>query len=340
MSKKKTQEEFKSQVKALHPDIEVIGEYVNKTHKLLVKDKYGLLLVNPYRLITPSNPTISLALDKTAYFKAMLKDLHINTEILGVYINSTRKLLAKDRYGICITTPRNILRRRGLSIISAINKTDYLKAQVREVHPDISVIGEYVSMKSKILIRNKYGILNVFTYTLLNNFNKSIKSAMDKTEYFINKSTIIHNGIYSYDDVEYIDDDIKVKIYCNECKVYFYQRPSSHLKGSGCPNCNHTGWSRDEYMKAAKGRQAILYKIKCWNDRESFYKIGITYLGLKSRFNRGIAMPYKYKTVSILQGSAGYIYDLEDKEHRKHKRFEYEPKLHFGGKTECFSKLL
>lgn len=57
------------------------------------------------------------------------------------------------------------------------------------------------------------------------------------TNIFINKAKIIHDNKYNYDKVEYINSRTKVKIFCNTCKKYFWQNPSSHLLGVGCPSC-------------------------------------------------------------------------------------------------------
>ena len=42
---------------------------------------------------------------------------------------------------------------------------------------------------------------------------------------------------YNYDNVEYINDDTPVNIYCNFHNKLFKQTPSSHLRGCGCYDC-------------------------------------------------------------------------------------------------------
>lgn len=41
---------------------------------------------------------------------------------------------------------------------------------------------------------------------------------------------------YDYSQVEYINDDTKIKIYCKTCRKYFMQSPYWHRKGN-CPTC-------------------------------------------------------------------------------------------------------
>lgn len=54
---------------------------------------------------------------------------------------------------------------------------------------------------------------------------------------FIKKSKIIHKDKYSYNKVNYVKSSMKVEIFCKTHNEYFYQVPSSHLSGNGCPKC-------------------------------------------------------------------------------------------------------
>jgi len=58
------------------------------------------------------------------------------------------------------------------------------------------------------------------------------------TEEFIQEAIKVHGNKYDYSEVEYINGSSKVKIFCNECQRYFYQRPLDHIHGQGCPYCN------------------------------------------------------------------------------------------------------
>jgi hypothetical protein len=62
------------------------------------------------------------------------------------------------------------------------------------------------------------------------------------TQEFIKEAKLIkdNNNKYNYDEVNYIDSTKKIKIWCNEHKYYFYQSPSDHLSGKGCPKCSKT----------------------------------------------------------------------------------------------------
>ena len=56
-------------------------------------------------------------------------------------------------------------------------------------------------------------------------------------EEFILKARSVHRNKYNYDLVEYMRNNIKVKILCNICDEIFEQRPNDHFIGKGCPNC-------------------------------------------------------------------------------------------------------
>ena len=82
-----------------------------------------------------------------------------------------------------------------------------------------------------------------------------------------------------------------------------------------------------------------LYVIECNGGGEEFYKVGITRKPISERFNRG-SMPYKYKILYLIEGTAGLVWDLETQIHRLLKNYRCLPKVDFGGsKTECFSSI-
>jgi len=56
---------------------------------------------------------------------------------------------------------------------------------------------------------------------------------------FIEKSKIIHNYKYDYSKVRYINNFTKVEIICSKSgHPNFFQQPSNHTTGKGCPICN------------------------------------------------------------------------------------------------------
>lgn len=60
---------------------------------------------------------------------------------------------------------------------------------------------------------------------------------MNSFNNFIKKSNIVHNGYYSYNDVNYSNARTKVEITCPK-HGGFYQIPYNHLIGKGCNKCS------------------------------------------------------------------------------------------------------
>lgn len=67
---------------------------------------------------------------------------------------------------------------------------------------------------------------------------KRFKNKKLTKEYFIKKSSDIHNNKYSYNLVKILNSDKKVKIICKEHGV-FEQTPHNHMSGSGCLKCGY-----------------------------------------------------------------------------------------------------
>ena len=64
------------------------------------------------------------------------------------------------------------------------------------------------------------------------------KQSRKTTSNFIEEANIIHNNRYDYSKVEYKNYHTKV---CIMCPIHgeFWQRPSQHLQGQGCPKCKN-----------------------------------------------------------------------------------------------------
>lgn len=64
------------------------------------------------------------------------------------------------------------------------------------------------------------------------------------TEEFIERAKSVHGDKWIYDDTEYNGYDVKCKIKC-PIHGYFFQNPSSHLKGQGCPLCKESKMEKE-----------------------------------------------------------------------------------------------
>ena len=203
------------------------------------------------------------------------------------------------------------------------------------------VVGEYDSMKSKILVKNKYGYYLIQPTVLLKGFNVSIKSAVNKTYHWVERAKEIHGDRYDYSKVNYINDYTNLIVTCKEHGI-FKQTPNSHLRGQGCPKCHflYNNFRKKDWISKGKGKIGIFYIIECWNNFESFYKLGITYRTIEKRYRKQDKniMPYKYEIIrEIKSNNLEYIWDLEKRFKRFKQNNHYVPLLPFGGSVwECF----
>lgn len=161
---------------------------------------------------------------------------------------------------------------------------------------------------------------------------------------FIKQATEVHDGRYAYEKVVLNTGDTHAKIHCEKHGL-FKQNILRHLSGRGCPQCGadeSCGWSRSSYVDMCKARgngTASLYVVRMTSKSESFIKIGITHKTVKERFSGNDKVPYAIDSLYIIEGSAGYIFDLEKKLHRLVSKYNYKPNQKFGGHTECFTTI-
>jgi len=121
------------------------------------------------------------------------------------------------------------------------NKYDYSKAIYKDSRTKICIIcsihGEFWQLPSSHLM----GIgCSSCGYLHLSNLHRS------SMEDFIPKAISIHGYKFDYSEGIYINNWTKIKIVCLK-HGEFYQTPSDHLNGYGCPKC-----------KASKGERSIM----------------------------------------------------------------------------------
>lgn len=84
---------------------------------------------------------------------------------------------------------------------------------------------------------------NIIAMLYLDKHGHGINVNKAKTDRFIEKATLVHNGRYDYSNVVYIRNDEKVEIIC-KTHGSFMQTPHNHLNGAGCPKCHIDGNKR------------------------------------------------------------------------------------------------
>lgn len=98
----------------------------------------------------------------------------------------------------------------------------------------------YKSNSTPVIIVDDIGFEHlVVPHVHLRGSDLSIRSVIDKTNYFIKKAKEVHGDRYEYNLIKYNKSTTKIKIII-KCRYHgeFNQNPSNHLSGQGCSICN------------------------------------------------------------------------------------------------------
>lgn len=154
-----------------------------------------------------------------------------------------------------------------------------------------------------------------------------------------------HGNKFEYREDEFSSLKEKMNILCKACGEIFYQQPKKHLTGDGCPKCrlDSMGWKKSDFIRFCEKNNngmGIIYLIQCFNQNESFFKIGITSKTVEYRYHSRKSMPYEYKILSQLELPALDTWSSERTLMTISKEHKYSPIIPFGGSVrECFSEL-
>lgn len=158
---------------------------------------------------------------------------------------------------------------------------------------------------------------------------------------FVSRARAHHGRKYRYYQDSYTLSTIKVRIHC-DVHGDFWQVGTDHINGHGCKCCglDTKGFGRSNFSaicNKSNNGQGTLYVVNCRKGSETFIKIGITSQSIKQCLSS--KFPYSYDVLFYINGDGGYIYDLETKLHSLLKDNRYQPKIEFGGHTECFTTI-
>lgn len=162
-------------------------------------------------------------------------------------------------------------------------------------------------------------------------------------EDILNRCVERHGLEYTYDFTDY-NGSVKTGKIKITCKSHgeFQQCPYNHYSlGHGCPACGKQtqgGKSLSDHVAASNKRdgKSYIYLLRCYNEFESFYKIGISVTGVISRYN-STNMPYEYEVVKEIKLESERSWSVEKSVLKDFSKFKYVPSIKFRGYTECFS---
>ena len=205
---------------------------------------------------------------------------------------------------------------------------------------------DYISSMKKVIITCKeHGDFELRPNDHLNGVgcSKCYGNKKHDNKSYIEKAKEAHNNKYGYDKTDYKKAHAKIIINCPS-HGDFEQKAYVHLQGQGCYECSKLlhGYSQTDFtnrcLKNNKGL-GILYVIRCFNDTEEFYKIGITSRSIKHRYCSAKSMPYNYEVISELEEDPKIIFKLEKEIHSSFDNFRHKPTIYFAGESECFNSI-
>lgn len=296
----------------------------------------------------------------TEQFKKELMIIQPNLEVLGEYINTDTKIIVKDELEIrYLCTPYKLLQGKKPSILSAEDKNIAFEIKANNIHKNKYNYKDtkYLDALKKVnIICPKHGTFKISPSDHLSGggckncadeergFNKR-----ENTVSFIEKAKKKHENFYIYKNVKYITAIKKIEIIC-PLHGSFFQKPSNHLSGQGCPFCkknkiskkakeNSYGWSLSKWkekIKNSPNAKPKLYVLECFNETERFIKIGITIHDIKKRYPGKSQMPYNFTLLYEILNSAEKIFLLEQQIKKTFKQFKKIPLIKFNGSYESF----
>lgn len=232
------------------------------------------------------------------------------------------------------------------------------------IRGDFKLLEKYKNHRTKIKVKDKYGVCEITPNKLLRGDRTMITSAVDMNDYYKNRAEEVHGTEhYDYTFLDYTTADKNLKLKCNIHNEFFEQIAYVHLQGYGCNKCgritmskkskinnrlNSHGWKPEKWKEKAMVSKTFdsfkVYIIECWNDNERFYKVGRTFNSVLDRFrgeNKNTSLPYYFKTIYV--SASLWDYEFICKEEKRiqavFKDFKYTPTIEFNGMHECFSEI-
>lgn len=273
-------------------------------------------------------------------------------DIVSEYNGSHNFIRLEDRFGFYNVKANDLLKNTtSPSIKNVEDINNFIFKKFEDSHGNLYSYKDFVytHIKQKITIECKnHGF---FKQSISHHINgsgcpKCSGNLLEKEDVF-NKAKKVHNNKYTYPDQEYINAKTELRVIC-PIHGEFKQVSDYHLNGCGCRECsnesrknNKGGYNtitiernKDLYLKTP----CKLYFIKMYDNKEKFYKIGITIEdNINNRFVN-MKTDYIKEVVFIKEGNLYECFLEEQKIIEYNKKFRYYPLKDFIGKTECFDR--
>lgn len=235
-----------------------------------------------------------MKLNEEEFKKEVTKMYNGEFKVVSKFKGLNQPVLLQDKYGV-LSIPRagNVLRNKP-GIKAALNKTEYFMAMLKETYPEIeeklTPASEYVAMKQKMLFNTQYGLVSVNPDNLIHGHMPTIRVAVNRKDYFKNQLLFLYDNKYDFEIASTDRHKGRVTLIC---PIHGKQSIDSDtiFLGTGCPCCNKF-WEKSD----------TFYLVRLYDEKESFYKLGISYItdkGEVRRFRDYKALGYNIEVIYI-----------------------------------------
>ena len=256
-SSRLSHEEFVEVVAEITPTIEITGRYT--ANKARISAKCTICgyewSTTPAMLLKGSGCVSCAGLKKktTEEFIEQLAKISPSIEVLGEYSNTSTKIEVrnKDCGHSWYATPNSLLRGSNCPKCTGNSKkthAQFLK-ELRSANPNISVIGEYIDAKTKIIVQcntcgqellmspnallNGHGCMNCNHASGI--ARRQGKTHLKTTEEIVQQLLTINPDIEVLG--EYTRSKEPIQVRCKACGHEWSPQAGSLLQGHGCPKC-------------------------------------------------------------------------------------------------------
>lgn len=261
MPRKKTHDEFLSQLKGINPNVIPLEIYKSASEPILckcVKDNYEWRSRPADLLSGKGCPKCAGNIKKThEEFLKEMQAVNNNIEIKSKYINAKSKILCKCKIDghEWNSTANMLLRGSGCPVCGKHMKMSHedFMCRISKVNPDIEIMGRYINSKTNIACRCKKDgyVWNGIPAALLagrrcmmcaGKIKKTQESFTEELHKINPNITIIG---------KYINYETKILCKCNIDGNEWYASPHNLLKYKGCPYCRRSQGERmvENYLR-------------------------------------------------------------------------------------------
>lgn len=259
MAKRKTHEEYVAEVAINNPNVEVIGTYIDARTPISHRCTLHNILWDaaPTNILRGHGCLICGGNAKKTHEQyiqevSMVND---NIEVIGTYISANKKITHRckiDGYEWDVA-PYVILRGNGCPKCGGHLKKEHEEYvnELKNINPDIEVVGEYINAHTKILHRCKIDghswfvkPTHILNGSICPKCNERKLSSMYKKPHdiYVQQLSIVNP------DLEVVGEYINARSpILHRCKIDGYEweiRPSNILSGQGCPVCQESKGER------------------------------------------------------------------------------------------------